>query len=104
MDRSNVVNLVTFPFTTNEQGVRIKGEAIKRRVFCHIDSVTGAEYFNGGQTGIRPQYRITMFRFDYQGEEVVELDGELFTVYRTYISRNDNIELYVERRKGNAEN
>lgn len=100
MDRSDIINLVRYEYTQNEFGVRKKSEPIKRRVFCHIDSVTGSEYFNGGVNGIRPQFRITMFRYDYNNEEIVEFNDDLFTVYRTYYSTKDDIELYVERRSG----
>lgn len=101
MDRSDVVNLLSYEFIQNEYGVRVKSEEpIARQVYCHVDSVTGSEYFNGGVNGIRPQYRITMFRYDYNGEDIVEYNGELLTVYRTYFATNDDIELYVERRTG----
>lgn len=103
MDKSDVINLVKYPYVTNEYGVRVKEETpISRQVFCHVDSVTQSEFFNGGATGLNPEYRITMFRFDYDDETILEYNGEYYSIYRTYIARNDEIELYVERRKGNA--
>lgn len=102
MDKSDIINLCSYVYTMNEYGVREKSaEPTRREVFCHVDSVTGSEFFNGGVNGIRPMFRFTMFRFDYQGEDIVEYNDEMFTVYRTYYSTNDDIELYVERRKGN---
>lgn len=72
----------------------------KRQVFGQVSSVTASEFFAGGQNGYKPELRITMFSYDYHGEDDLELDGKIYTVYRTYFSRTDTIELYCERRRG----
>ena len=43
---------------------------------------------------------MTMFRYDYNGEPIVEYNGQRYSIYRTYIGKNDMIELYVERKGG----
>lgn len=100
MDRSDVVKLIKYDYIQNAYGVREKSEITSRQVYCHVDSVTGSEFFQGGANGIRPEFRITMFKYDYENEEVIEYKDELYQIYRTYFSKNDMIELYVERRKG----
>ena len=77
-----------------------KATETSRRVYCRVDSVTANEFFDGGRNGLNPELRFTMFSGDYQGEKVIEYEGERFAVYRTYKARNDNIELYVERKGG----
>ena len=72
----------------------------KRQVFGQVTSVTASEFFAGGQNGFQPEYRIVMFGPDYEGEENLELDGEIFSIYRHYRGRNDRLELYVEKRRG----
>ena len=72
----------------------------KRLVYANVTSVSSAEFFEGGRNGLNPEYRMIMFAPDYEGEEVVEYNGTRYTVYRTYQSRSDTIELYVELRKG----
>lgn len=109
MDRSNVIYLLKDTYTVDSMGQRIP-ETTARAVFCNVSSVTGTEWFSAGQNGIRPEYRITMFRFDYHGEEAVNIGGELvngvieggknYSVYRTYIRDNDELELYVEKKAG----
>lgn len=99
MDRSDVVYLVTQTFNKNAYGVQVV-QTSKRNVFCHVDSVTASEYFQGGANGMKPELRFTMFSYDYKGESLVEYNGVVYKVYRTYKTINDNIELYVERRKG----
>ena len=92
--------LVTETFAANVYGVYEKTE-VKRKVFCDVSSVTQTEWFEGGRNGLNPEYRLTMFVGDYEGEQVCELNGVRYTIYRTYITKNDLIELYVEKRKGN---
>lgn len=41
-----------------------------------------------------------MFFGDYQGEKTVEYNGVTYGIYRTYLGRNDTIELYAERKGG----
>jgi hypothetical protein len=43
---------------------------------------------------------MTMFNGDYQGETMLEFNGRTYAIYRTYLDRNDNLELYVERKGG----
>lgn len=71
-----------------------------KEVFCQVDSVTRAEFFDGGRNGLNPEFKFTMFFGDYNGESVVEYAGNTYSVYRTYLRRTDIIELYVERKGG----
>ena len=73
----------------------------KREVFGQLGSVTANEFFAGGQNGFKPEFRIVMFAPDYLGEELLEIDGQVYSIYRTYFAKNDMIELYVEKRSGN---
>ena len=72
----------------------------ERTVFCNVQSVTRAEFFEGGRNGLNPQYVFTMFFADYEGETVVEFEGQTYSVYRTFRRRDDTLEIYVERRGG----
>lgn len=99
MDRSDIVNLYTTVVTYDDYGVGKKTQTAKQ-VFCKVESVTRAEYFEAGRQGLNPEFRITMFYGDYDGETVVGYKGRLYSVYRTFQSKTDTIELYVERQGG----
>lgn len=99
MDMSAVISLIERTKTQDDYGVWQTQES-SRDVFCQVDSVTRQEFFEGGRNGLNPEFRFTMFRYDYEGETVVEYNGLRYAVYRTYIGRNDTIELYVERKGG----
>lgn len=99
MDRSDVVTLVSETLTQDACGVWNKTKT-ERDVFCSVDSVTRSEFFEGGRSGLNPEYRITLFEPDYQGEMEVVYNGVAYGVYRTYHARTDIMELYVERKGG----
>lgn len=100
MDRSDIITLIkTGEQTQDSNGVWHKTETT-RTVYCQANSVTRSEFFAAGREGLNPEYEFTLFFADYDGEEVVEYNGKRYAVYRTYIGRNDTIELYAERKGG----
>ena len=99
MDRSEVITLLGETQTQNEFGVWVP-ERTSKDVFCQVDSVTRAEFFEGGRNGLNPEFRFTVFFGDYEGEREVIYKGNPYSVYRTYHARTDELELYVERKGG----
>ena len=99
MDRSAVIELVCEEPVQDNYGVWITVQT-KRVVFCQVDSVTRAEFFEGGRNGLNPEYKFTMFFGDYHGEQTLIYEGRVYAVYRTFHGRNDTIELYAERKGG----
>ena len=99
MDRSDIVNLYATAVSYDQYGVA-KKTTTSKEVFCKVESVSRAEFFDAGRSGLNPQFRITMFAGDYDGEIVVGYRGSLYSVYRTYLAKTDIIELYVERQSG----
>lgn len=97
----DVMYLVTETLTQDAYGVFQRTET-ERKVFCKVTSIGSREWFDGGRNGLNPELRFIVFRYDYDGEKIVKFHGDYFTIYRTFI-RDDNIELYTERRQGNAD-
>lgn len=100
MDRSNVITLLSNTRSQDATGVWRDGEETQREIFCQVDSVSRAEFFAAGQSGLRPEYRFTVFFVDYQGETRLIYNGARYAVYRTYHARTDELELYVQREVG----
>lgn len=99
MDRSDVCTLLSVTRSQDAFGVW-RENITEREVFCSVDSVTRAEFFEGGRNGLNPQFRITMFFGDYDGETMLIYNGSTYSVYRTFYGKNDTLELYVERKGG----
>ena len=99
MDKSDVISLIKNERYQDQYGVW-KSRQTSRNVYCQIDSVTQNEFFEGGRNGLNPEYKITIFLYDYDDESVIEYNGKQYSIYRTYKRRDDQIELYVERKGG----
>lgn len=99
MDRSDVITLIKETQTQDANGVWRKQTA-EREVFCQVNSITRAEFFDAGRNGLNPEYSFSMFFGDYDGERTVRYKGQMYGVYRTYHERTDVLELYVERKGG----
>ena len=99
MDRSTPIMLLSTTKAQDAYGVWVESPT-SRMVFCQVDSVTRAEFFDGGRNGLNPEYRMKMFFGDYNGEKLLSYNGQTYSVYRTYQGKNDTIELYVERKGG----
>ncbi len=99
MDRSDVIELVTVTRTQDEYGVWRTSETTKK-IYCQVDSVTQSEFFEAGRNGLNPEFRFTVFFGDYSNEPIVIYKDKRYAVYRTYLTRNDRLELYVERKGG----
>lgn len=99
MDRSTVIKLIAETKTKNEYGV-FETKTTSREVYAQVQSITRAEFFDAGRNGLNPEFEFTMFFGDYEGEKLVEYNGNTYAVYRVYQGRNDTIELYVERKGG----
>ena len=88
------------------QAQDLKGEWIptieKIEVFAEMQSISSSEFFAASQIGLAPEMRFTMLVGDYNGETVVEHNGVNYSVYRTYQSAPDVIELYCQREAGTA--
>lgn len=99
MDRSTPIELLSATKTQNELGVW-EETYTPLLVFAQVDSVSRAEFFDGGRNGLNPEFRMTLFFGDYQGERLLRYNGQTYAVYRTYHGRTDELELYVERQGG----
>lgn len=99
MDKSKVLTLIGVTYSADSIGQQVPIET-PRNIFCNISSVSSSEWFDGGKKGLNPEYRAVMFSPDYNGEQIAELDGVRYGIYRTYLGRNETIELYLERKAG----
>lgn len=99
MDRSDVISLISVTRVQDDYGDWTE-TLQKRQVYCQVNSIQQREFFEAGRNGLNPQYRFTIFFGDYQDEELVEFNGKTYSIYRTYLKKNDQLELYVERKGG----
>ena len=100
MDRSVVIYLIENTPYQDNLGIWQDNET-ERKVFAEVTSVSQSEWFEGGRSGLNPQLRFRVFRYDYNGEKVLKYENTYYTIYRTYVGRDELIDLYTEFKKGN---
>lgn len=96
MDRSVIVTLLDEVIYRDDIGQELPNYS-EREVFASVGSVSLNEWATAGNLGMKPELKITMFAPDYEGEKIVVVDGKRYNVYRTFVAKNENIELYVQR-------
>lgn len=69
-------------------------------VFAKVRSVSADEAVRAYQMSAKAKYQLTVNSLEYGGQMYVEIDGEVYAVYRTYEASADKIELYVEDKLG----
>ena len=95
---ATIITLIAQTFTIDQYG----NEVVTTQdtdVFAEVDSVSQSEFFAAQDTELKPEYKFTVFFGNYNGQSLVEYEGETYSVYRTYRT-GDNLELYVERKIG----
>lgn len=99
MDRLNVIKLIANSQTQDKYGVW--REALTyREVYCRVSSVSRNEFFEAGRSGLNPEFVFTIFFGDYNGETLLEYEGKTYSIYRTYQTHSNMLELYVVRKGG----
>lgn len=99
MDKSDIITLITQTRTQDDYGVWVSTETTSD-IYAQVESVSQSEFFEGGRNGLNPAYKFTIYGFEYSGQTIVSYNNERFGVYRTYQTKNDMLELYVERKGG----
>ena len=68
----------------------------KSTIYAEKKSVKQTEFFQAAAVGFKPEMMIEGYAFEYNGEELCEIDGNRYTIYRTYQRpKTDRIELYL---------
>lgn len=74
----------------------------KSEVLAHFISIGQKEYWNSAsQHDIQPSAIAEVFSYDYDGQELCEVEGVQYTIYRTYLD-GDKASLYLAKRTRNV--
>lgn len=98
MDRNDICYLISKTYTQDDCGVTSVTEA-KKQVYCSVRSVSHREKVDNGLIGLNSAYQLSVFRFDYNDEEIVEFQGKRFVVYDA-TEYNDKVRVYIKLEKG----
>lgn len=101
-DRLTDINLISRTFTSDVIGQQVATETIKT-VVAELKSINRSEWVAAHQVGYNPVVTAIVSAFDYNNEEIVEIDSERYVVYRTYSRKDDYIELMLRKKVGEAD-
>lgn len=99
MNKQDKIALITVEYEKDEYGVQRKNETITE-IFADVQSISANELFQAGQNGYKPMYRMDIYAFEYNNQSIIEYNGQRYSIYRKYQSRQDILELYVQKEIG----
>ena len=91
--------LQSVTITEDEIGNQIE-TPVNRLVYCAELPLNSSEFFNAGQTGIKPEHLFVVDLEEYDGEITISFDDKLYNIYRIYPRSDGLIELYCHRKAG----
>lgn len=94
-----VISLVKEVYTQNDFGLDLTTES-SRTVFCSTRSVNRADFYAAGQIGLALDYVFITNPVNYQGEKILEYQGERYEISRTYQVSPDTLEIYAGHKVG----
>lgn len=97
MTYDNELVLIAQKFIEDEIGNQTPIET-RKTVLCNVKSVGRNEFYSAATAGLRPSIVFAIHGYEYDGEQVVEFEGERYNVIRTYSTDFEEIELTCERR------
>lgn len=100
MIRATVITLLT----EEPHGVFEERTIVQNEVFAEIQSVKMSEFYTALNDGIQPEYIFKLTDYsDYHGEKLIEYEGQLYDVVRTYTPVNgQTIHITVKKHEVNA--
>lgn len=94
-----MIKLIKNTITTDSVGNEIPTPTTTE-VFAEIMSISQTEFFQASTTGLKPQLKVIIWEFDYDGETDVEVEAKIYVVYRTFLANEQKMELYLTAKVG----
>lgn len=99
MNLAEKIALITITYTQDDLGEWTETTE-ETEVFAMVESVTMSEFYQAGMQGFKPEFRMTVWMNEYNGQETLSYNDKVYTIYRSYRRDDGRIELYVTERKG----
>ena len=99
-DKRREISLISVTHTQDAIGQLVDVET-KVDVIATLRSVSLTEWTDAGQLGLSAQWQASVWSAEYSGQEIAEISGKRYHVYRTY-DTGRKIELYLEEMVGHV--
>lgn len=91
------LTLISYSVVVDEIGNQ-KKEIVRKTILCNVQSTTRNEFYNYGDSELRPEYVAEINACEYEDEHEAEFKGKQYVIERTYESERDILELTLARR------
>lgn len=88
------VKLITRSVTYGARHEPIITDTATREVFAQIYSAQQSEFFQASSAGLTAEGKALLWAFEYHNETVIEISGQRYAIYRTYLPGGNKIELH----------
>lgn len=102
MNIAEKISLISIEYTQDDIGQWTE-ERTETEVFALVESVSMSEFYQAGMQGFKPEFKMTVWMNEYNGQNLIEYKDKTYTVYRTYRRDDGRTELYVTERKGDED-
>lgn len=99
MNRVTNVKLISQTVSYSDIGVPVTTTSTTELI-GNFQTVSAQEFFRGGELGIKPEFIIKVWDAEYNGETLLEYQGERYIIYRTYLVADGRRELYCQKDVG----
>lgn len=96
----NICYLINYETVEDENGYEIEQTEDKKMVFCAEVGVYSDEHYKAAQHNIRASAALLIDTESYNGQEVVEYNDVIYSVYRVYPREDGRTELYLTKKAG----
>ena len=95
----NVCTLIKCVYISDDCGDQTETET-ENICFCAELPITSSEFYNAGQSGIKPEKMLIVESECYNGEKLAVYDNVRYDIYRVYPKDNGYTELYLKIKGG----
>lgn len=99
MNNTYKIGLVGKSYVADSIGNMIEQETISY-VFADLKSISAKEFFDGGESGLKPDQKFIVRAFEYFDEDEIEFGEKRYSIYRSYRRDDGFVELYTEKKVG----
>ncbi|WP_025115354.1 hypothetical protein [Lysinibacillus fusiformis] len=97
--KDNICFLISSKITVDELFQQIE-ITVPEMVYCAVSSIGQNEFSVSMQNGLKARLTIIVDYDEYDGETQVEYNRQVYSVYRTFVRDDGDIELYCEVKIG----
>ena len=92
------VTLLSTTITSNEIGVQVETPIQVEIPIIKVEDIYANEFYEANEQGFKPELRIRISTYNYNGEQELIYGGTNYTVIRTQVPKADETVLICERK------